>query len=289
MQGTLVDFVATFNGVNRAEAWRWLGETCGFDVTYDPADSVTDILNRILGPKSPPKMKNESNPPIKSWKGMLPLTKVDAGLEYMLQRGLSMGSIEAAGLQWDPLTGRVAIPYLSNKGDLVGFKARDITGAHPAKYLVLGDRDKDPPTYGFKPFNTSLELYGHNEVLNGPRIPGPMTKTHYLTIVVVEGELNRIKVKQAGVQNVVGLPTAAMSMFQAAMLRQYYEEVILYLDCDDAGNRGVITAESMLGNACKVLVVPRHDRDPMDSEHDEIVWNIEKATSTLTAKLTGGM
>lgn len=286
-QGTVVDFVAEYLGIDRAKAWRWLGERFGFDTSYDPEDSITETLNRIFGPKSRPEHKVLTNPVIDA-EGFIPLSAVAPGNDYILSRGLTQDTITKFELQWDPRSGRVAIPIRDRVGNLIGFKARDITGEKEPKYLVLGDRYKSDGNwvrkengYGFAPYNSSLVLFGHNTITNH----NPPIKTGDVCLIVVEGELNCMRIHQAEYPATVGLPTAAMSSYQACMIREEYEKVILFLDSDAAGKKGTSTALNMLQGACNVRVVEDHEGDPMNMDDDQITNLIRTATNPLTNTL----
>lgn len=272
-QGTVVDFVSEFLGIDRAKSWRWLGERFGFDSAYDPSESIAETLNRILGPKSKPQPEALTNPEIKAH-GFVPVVAVAPANDYLRNRGLTQDTITQFELQWDSRTGRIAIPIRDRMGRLIGFKARDITGEKEPKYLVLGDR-KQYRDYGFTPYNSSLVLFAHN-----------MCNDINHTAVVVEGEFNAMKIRQAGYTAVLGLPTAGMSTYQSCMIREQFEEVILYLDSDEAGIKGMNSALNALQGACKVRVVAKHDRDAMDSTEADIRSLITEATNPLTQTLT---
>lgn len=266
-QGTVIDFVADYLGIDRAKAWRWLGEKFGFGDSYDPEGTITETINRILGPKSRVEKRTELNPEINPH-GFIPLEDVKPGWDYMISRGIQDYTLKQFKFQWDPRSGRVAIPIRDAVNRLIGFKARDITGQKEPKYLVLGDR-KDYKDYGFKPYNSSLTLFGiHMHRANG------------LPIVVVEGELNSLRVYEAG-YHAVGLPTAAMSAYQAALLREKYEDAILFLDSDQAGQKGLNTALNLLSGACKIKVVEDHENDPMEMTNEQIKELINTAKSPL--------
>lgn len=271
-QGTIVDLVSEYLGIDRAKSYRWLGERFGWDTSYDATESIAETLNRIFGPKSKPERKVLGNPVI-SPHGFVPLNSVAVGLDYITKRSLTLATINHFELQWDPRSGRVAIPIRDRIGNLIGFKARDITGEKEPKYLVLGNR-KQYTDYGFNPYNSSLVLFGHN-----------LIEGSHDTLYVVEGEFNCMKMKQEGIYNVVGLPTAAMSNHQACMIREEYENVILFLDSDEAGKKGTTTAYNMLQGACNVLTVPNHEGDPMEMTRDDIEKLIDQAQSPLTQTL----
>lgn len=271
-QGTVVDFVAEYLGIDRAKAWRWLGERFGFDSAYDPEESITETLNRILGPKSKPVHKVLGNPIIDPH-GFIPLNSVAIGMDYLVKRGLAKPTINFFELQWDYRSQRIAIPIRDRMSNLIGFKARDITGQKEPRYLVLGDR-KEHKDYGFQPYNSSLVLFGQN-----------LIEDHSDTLLVVEGELNCMRCRQAGTGPVVGLPTAAMSDYQSCIIREEYENVILFLDSDEAGKKGTSTALNMLQGACNVRVVEDHEGDPMEMSDIQIRSLITLSTNPLTQTL----
>lgn len=270
-KGTVVDFVADWLGIENPAAWRWLGEKFGFESAYDPRDTITETLNRILGPKSVPEIQVRDNYVVQEPKDMFNLLEVDIGKKYLNDRGLDDDTIRAWNLKWDAKSGRVTIPIHNRAGDLIGYKARSIDGKEP-KYLVLGDRKEKH--YGFIPYNSSTILFGLN------RVP-----LHTRSLVVCEGELDAIACWQAGIQNVVGLPTAGMSDYQAAIIREGFDTVTLFLDSDAAGQKGLNSACRLLAGACVLRLVDEHEEDPMGMEREEIRRLIEEAKHPLLTQL----
>lgn len=277
-KGTVVDFVAEWLGVENPAAWRWLGTRFGFESTYDPKVTITDTLNRLFGPKYAPEASLRDNPEIRPPK-MYPATEVDAARNYLNGRGLNDYAIQAWKLQFDPFSGRVVIPVHDRVGTLVGLKARSIANEEP-KYLVLGDRKSTHEHYGFKPYNTSVILFGLHRI--------PKTER---SLVIYEGELDTIAAWQAGITNAVGLPTASMSEYQAAVIREGFEEVTLFLDSDVAGIKGFNTACKLLAGAVELKAVDHHEDDPMDMEPElirELVKNAQSPLLTQIKQITGG-
>jgi DNA primase len=113
----------------------------------------------------------------------------DDGFRYLTEeRGLTEKTIRELQLGWDNWSNRVTFPIRNTKGDLLGFKGRDIYGTHPAKYKVLGD-GRNWSVYGFAMHDTSRSFYGAED------LPSE-------TVIVVEGELDRAALYQMGYTSV---------------------------------------------------------------------------------------
>lgn len=272
-KGTVTTFVANYLGISKSQAWGWLGEKFGFDTNYESEDTLAETLNRILGPKSHVQEQERNNSKIEEPKSFLPVSEIPVALAYLHERGLTDHTISSWKIAWDPASGRIAIPVRDAIGDLIGYKARAIDDRQP-KYLVLGDR-KDAQ-YGFTPYNSSYVLFGQHLCVPNAH-----------PLVICEGEFDALACWQAGVQNVVGLPTASMSVYQSSVIRESYENVILFLDSDEAGRKGLNTAINLLQGACNLRIVHGHIKDPMDLTGEEIRAYIANAHDSLTHQLGG--
>lgn len=178
-----------------------------------------------------------------------------AGLDYFLNRGLSMSTIKHFGLgyapdSWDALLNhmrkkgftqselfdadlvkrsdkngkiryydnfrnRVITPIIDLRGNVIGFGGRVLDDSKP-KYVNTSD------TLIYKKTNNVFAL---NFAKNGN--PGSM--------IVCEGYMDVIALHQAGFTNSVASLGTALTREQAGLISRYTDEVILSYDSDEAG------------------------------------------------------
>jgi len=139
---------------------------------------------------------------------------------YLFQRGFDLETLKEWESGFDAPTNRVTFPVRSGDGSLVGAVGRT-TVDHQMKY------------FNYFGFDISRYLFGEHKI-----IPGN-------TLVVVEGLLDTVKtwqgLKRDGLLNqysVVGLLGSDASKAQCHKLMEYTDEVILFLDDDQAGLLG---------------------------------------------------
>ena len=58
-------------------------------------------------------------------------------------------------------------------------------------------------------------------------------------VYVVEGQMDCIKAMESGIDNVVAIGSADLSFYQLSLLLRYTTNIVLILDTDEAGRRGV--------------------------------------------------
>ena len=151
---------------------------------------------------------------------------------YIIGRGFTPADLEEWGIGYDPRSNRVTIPICDVSGSIVGVKARyvgerkrDDRGKKIPKYLILGDRSDRRPVYGFARYQKSRHIFGLDKAFGNQA-------------VLCEGELDVMALHCAG-YSAVGTGSAALSDVQARRLRDHFETLILFFDCDPAGERTI--------------------------------------------------
>lgn len=141
---------------------------------------------------------------------------------YMLDRGFTPAMLDEWGIGYDGETRRLTIPVCDADNNLVGFKARAWEPDARPKYLILGDRRR-LRGYGFSPYDKSRIVFGLSEWGEQPRY------------VLVEGEID---VMSLWVMDIPAICTggASMSDEQALLIRQYCDELVVFLDSNTAGH-----------------------------------------------------
>jgi DNA primase len=146
---------------------------------------------------------------------------------YAEMRGIHRATAERFGLAValaGGYKGRLIFPLHDHNEILVGYAARSLDESEP-KYLFPSSEK------GF---------YKSHLVYNLARVQAQKA------VVVVEGFFDCMKVSQAGFP-AVGLLGCDVSSHQAELLRTHFERLVLFLDGDEAGRRGVDRALVEIG------------------------------------------
>lgn len=147
-------------------------------------------------------------------------------VHYMPSRGFSLGDLEEWGIGWDGHSERLCIPVCDPDGNLIGVKGRAWEAGVKPKYKILGDKPGQRHRYGFQPYEKSLVVFGIDKW------------GEQQTYVFVEGEIDVMSLWR---MEIPALCTggATMSEEQAKLIRHYANEIVLFLDDDNAGSNGV--------------------------------------------------
>jgi DNA primase len=152
------------------------------------------------------------------------------------------------------MSGRLAIPIHDERGRLVAYAGRSVTGEHPRYRFPAG-------------FRKSAVLFNYHRAaaLVSDRV------------VVVEGFFDSIRVHQAGFESVVALMGAALSGDQEHLLVQRFRQVSLMLDGDEAGRTASQAAVRRLASGCSVhQIILATGCQPDQMAEDEIREAIER-------------
>jgi DNA primase len=151
---------------------------------------------------------------------------------------------------YDFFRGRLMIPIRNAEGATVAFGGRILEGDDPRKFINSRE---------------SL-IYKKGELLYGIDQAGPAIRKTGQALLV-EGYFDAIVLHQAGLTNAVALCSASLTPEQVKLLQRFdARELVLLLDGDDAGRRGVARAAGALLAAAmptRVMVLPT-GKDPDD-------------------------
>lgn len=179
----------------------------------------------------------------------------DGLIEHLTGKGFSIADIEAAnliqksekrGTYYDLFRKRLIFPILDLKSRVVGFSGRIVGEGEPKYY---NSRD----SVIFKKGNL---LFGLNLV---------QKKSDRSRIMLVEGNIDVVKLHQMGINYVVAALGTAFTDRQATLLKRYGKEVYLCLDGDFAGQKATVRDIEILRNigvVPKIVVIP----DNMDPD-----------------------
>ena len=134
---------------------------------------------------------------------------------------------------YDTFINRVVIPIENLKGEVVGFTGRIFNGEdNTAKYLNTKETEI---------FKKSSLLFNYHNAKNYIR--------DRKSVIVVEGNMDAIKMSAKGFKNVVALMGVALSNEQIDILKRLKVPVILMLDNDNAGEDATIKNGEFLINS----------------------------------------
>lgn len=176
---------------------------------------------------------------------------------------------------YDTFINRVVIPIENLKGEVVGFTGRIFNGEdNTAKYLNTKETEI---------FKKSSLLFNYHNAKNYIR--------DRKSVIVVEGNMDAIKMSAKGFKNVVALMGVALSNEQIDILKRLKVPVILMLDNDNAGEEATIkNGESLINSDVDTKVVRLSGaKDPDEYLEkfgiDAMQNNIDKAIKYIDFKI----
>lgn len=176
---------------------------------------------------------------------------------------------------YDTFINRVVIPIENLKGEVVGFTGRIFNGEdNTAKYLNTKETEI---------FKKSSLLFNYHNAKNYIR--------DRKSVIVVEGNMDAIKMSAKGFKNVVALMGVALSKEQIDILKRLKVPVILMLDNDNAGEDATIkNGESLINSGVDTKVVRLSGaKDPDEYLEkfsiDAMQNNIDKAIKYIDFKI----
>ncbi len=251
--GDSIKFVMELEKLSYPEAIEKLASMNNFSLAYTKGSSDYSDAKRVLEAIQKWYVKN--------------LDQNQTAKKYLLDRGISVSSIERFGIGYVPdgasvmhflnaallplpkavdagiiakgergefyarLVERITFPIFSTSGAAVGFGGRTIAN-HPAKYI------NSPQT---KLFNKSRLLYGYDLAKES------IYKNKKL--IVCEGYLDVVMFHQAGFVEAVATLGTALTAEHLPLLRKGDPKIILAYDGDKAGVAAALKAAQMLSVA----------------------------------------
>ncbi len=203
-------------------------------------------------PKPAPTPAQESSAPNTPLK--FRLDKLERSHPYLLeQRGLTPETIVDFGIGFcskGMMADRIAIPIHNVKGEVVAYAGR-----------FVGEPGEDTPKYKLPPgFRKSQELFNIDRAIKQPA---------EMSLVIVEGFFDAMKLHQHGCRKVVALMGSTLSAAQEELIRQHTNSkshVIVMLDENEAGKAGREDIACRLSKFCFVRV-HQFDQPDMEPEH----------------------
>ncbi len=154
------------------------------------------------------------------------LKKKDYKEKMLVDLGLIQ---EKNGQYYDVFRNRIMFPIHNLDGQVVGFTARCYKKEETPKYLNTKE------TYLFK---KGMILFNYHRAKDSVRL----TKQ----IIVVEGNMDAIRLSSVGIKNVVAIMGTSLTKEQINALKKLHAKVILMLDNDQAGETATYAIGSLL-------------------------------------------
>jgi DNA primase len=236
--GNAITFIAEHEHISRQQASRMLKELYAPGFIAPKGGSMNAEFNARWKAHKEERAATPVDIPTISWKRYRKLFDADwtiaddpefedaPEVHYLPSRGLSPATCEEWSIGYDDFTARLTIPVCDPDGNLVGVKGRAWQDGRKPKYLIIGDKEGKRKRYGFAPYEKSLVVFGLDKWGEQARY------------VFVEGELDVITLWCMGIPALC-TGGASMSDTQAKLIREYTDEIVLFLDNDKAGSNAV--------------------------------------------------
>ena len=280
--GDSVSFMRKIENLDYIDAVKLLAQRAGMQMPDDGYDdSISKKRRTIL------QINRET---AKFYHAYMMSEQGKIGLQYYLDRGLSIKTIRHFGLgyapnQWDALLkhlkskgfnvtdmasagvvrkgekgyydyfrNRVMTPIIDVRGNFIAFGGRVLDDSKP-KYINTSD------TLVYKKTN---EVFGLNFAKDSGKD----------SLILCEGYMDVIAMHQAGFTNAVAGCGTALTNEQVRLLSRYAKEIILVYDNDEAGQKALIKAISLFDQIDIGISIPTLSggKDP-----DEIIKNLGRA------------
>jgi DNA primase len=208
--GDLLDRTAAFYA-----AYLWDSEEAGKAREYLAERGLAEEALRAFGVGYAPS----------AWDKVL-LRGQRAGFEVEELRQVGLAQRGRGGGEYDRFRSRIMFPIRDRRGRTLGFGGRAMRPDQGAKYVNTAETDF---------FHKSRMLYGIDLAKAAIAKAG--------RAVVVEGYTDVIALRQAGVEEAVGVMGTAITEEQVASLSGMVDEVVLALDADSAGQEAMLRAQ----------------------------------------------
>ncbi len=274
--GNALIFLAEYENCSPLRAAHYIRQWLG-DEFEEPKESLAKEIDNFFAPKK--KIDRVRNQVLdkfelkarkvdwrKEWQQYTSGGDVKPYSTYLFDRGFLWDTLCDFSIGWDTVSERITIPYFDEEHRLIGFKGRALPediGDGNARYKVIGGSE-----YGFDTFDVSMCLFGIDKLQD-------WEQKSYL--IVVEGELNLMRLYEAGIGPAVGISGMHLSDSQAYMIEKIGKIPVLYFDRTDDARKA---AEKLVMHI-PTRIVPDHDKDAADSTGSEIRNLIQRAESAI--------
>lgn len=236
--GNAISFVAEYQGISRSRATRELRERFAPGWHKPRGGSMRAELE--LRKQHAKELEEDAHPeiPVLGWEAYERF-EVDwpsyeavegADVQYMYGRGFTTADLVEWRIGFDHQSDRITIPVCNPEGELLGIKGRAWSKSVRIKYRILGDTERTlrhgGKPYGFTPYLKSQVVFGLDKW------------GEQRSYVWDEGEINVMSWWKMGVP-AFATGSAQMSEAQVRIIREYADEVVIFVDPDTAGETGI--------------------------------------------------
>lgn len=272
--GNVFTFVKDYENISYPEAVQKVAEKVGIPLDFVPArkqdskykteydimDFTTKLLQNNLNSKEGAKAKayleqrNITDEIIKDFRigfaldNNTYLYNVLTKKEYDVNILDDLGLITKDGISgYDKFVNRIMIPICNLEGNVVGFTGRIFNNEDSAKYINTKE------TTIYKKGNILFNYHNAKNYIRESKCA-----------ILVEGNMDAIRMYSSGVRNVLALMGTAMTKEQVSILKKLRVPIILMLDSDNAGEKATIDIGNELSkNNIDTKVVRLHGaKDP---------------------------
>lgn len=264
--GDAVTFIKRIENLDYIDAVKLLAQRAGLNMPDD--NEFDDSLS-----KKRRRMFEINRETARFYYNYMMSEQGKAGLEYYLNRGLSMNTIKRFGLGYAPDSWDMLLQHLKSKGykfsEMVdanvikagknnryydNFKNRVITPIIDVRgnVIAFGGRvlDNSKPKY----INTSDTLvYKKTNELFGLNLAKDKCSDR---LILCEGYMDVIAMHQAGFTNAVAGCGTALTSEQVRLISRYTKEIVLAYDADEAGQKALNKAISLFRNTDIKIKIP---------------------------------
>lgn len=273
--GNVFTFIMKYENVSFIEAVKIVANKVGMDIHIASKNSYANDKNKALyevlelsnkyymnvlntkngiEAKKYLKKRGITEEIIKDFKIGLSTNEKDSLYQFLTGQNYKTDNIDEVGLInksginiYDTFSNRIMIPITNTNGQIVGYTGRIYHGENEAKYIN----------------SKETSVYKKSEILFNYYNAKPFIRESG-NVIVVEGNMDAIKMYSSGVKNVIALMGTALSKFQMDMLKKLRVPVILMLDNDLAGlNATIKNGEALKKFGVETQVIRLKDfKDP---------------------------
>jgi len=264
--GNVFTFVKEYENISYIEAVKKVADKVGIPLDYVPTtrinekfkleyeimDFATKIFQNNLNSKEGTKAKeylekrNITEEIIKDFKIGLSLNdntylyNVLIKKQYDIHKLDELGLITKDGLSgYDKFVNRIMIPICNLEGNVVGYTGRIFNGENTAKYINTKE------TSIYKKGNILFNYHNAKNYIREAKCA-----------ILVEGNMDAIRMYSSGVRNVLALMGTAITKEQIEILKKLRVPIILMLDSDNAGELATLNiGNELIKNNIETKVV----------------------------------
>jgi len=272
--GNVFTFVKDYENISYIEAVKKVADKVGialdfiptkkvdgkFKLEYEIMDFTTKIFQNNLNSKEGLKAKeylekrNITDEIIKDFKIGLTLNDNTYLYNVLSKKGYDVNKLDELGLitkdglsGYDKFVNRIMIPICNLDGSVVGYTGRIFNNEDSAKYI----NTKETTIY-----KKGDILFNYHNAKNYIR--------ESKCAILVEGNMDAIRMYSSGIRNVLALMGTAMTKEQVEILKKLRVPIILMLDNDNAGELATLNiGNELVKNNIETKVVRLSDaKDP---------------------------